>query len=196
MPIYAEPNRPSIKKVSTVEENGYQETFLSMFSHNGTHIDSTKHMNAKGKTLDLLEVDNFVGKAVLIELENKQTIELEYLKEYKDKIDSCDFIIFKSGWDKYWGESKYYEKYPTLSKEAAKYIANTNTKGIGIDMLSVDSYDSTDFAIHHILFEGGKLIVENLINLDKLPQEFLFIAAPLKYNDADGSPIRAMAIVD
>lgn len=63
-------------------------------------------------------------------------------------------------------------------------------------MLSVDSYDSTDFAIHHILFEGGKLIVENLINLDKLPQEFLFIAAPLKYNDADGSPIRAMAIVD
>ena len=58
-------------------------------------------------------------------------------------------------------------------------------------MLSVDSYDSTDFAIHHILLK-----VENLINLDKLPQEFLFIAAPLKYNDADGSPVRAMAIVD
>ena len=39
MPVYAEPNRPDIKKVAIIEENGYQETLISVFSHNGTHQD-------------------------------------------------------------------------------------------------------------------------------------------------------------
>lgn len=196
MPVYSQQNSPDIKKISTIEENGYEETFLSMFSHNGTHIDSTKHMHKYGETLDLLDIDNFVGKAILIEVENKKYIELEELKKYEKNIKSCDYIIFKSGWEKYWGDSKYYEGYPVLTKDAAKYLANSNIKGIGIDMLSVDSYDTIDFDIHHILFEGGKLIVENLMNLNNLPKEFLFIAAPLKYNNADGSPVRAIAMFD
>ena len=86
--------------------------------------------------------------------------------------------------------------YPTLTKEAANYIANTNIKGIGIDMLSVDRYDTSVFEVHHILFEKGKIIIENLTNLETVPEKFLFIAAPFKYNDADGAPVRAIAIVE
>lgn len=196
MPVYSKPNGPNIKKVATIETDGYEETFLSMFSHNGTHMDSTKHMDKDGETLDSLQVENFLGKGLLIDVSNKETIELDYLKEYDDKIQNNDFIIFKSNWSKYWGEEKYYENYPTLSEECAEYIASTSIKGIGMDMLSVDSYDSVDFNIHKILFKGKKLIVENLNNLEGLPEEFLFIATPLKFNNADGSPVRAIAIAD
>ncbi|MGL6106737.1 cyclase family protein [Romboutsia sp.] len=195
MPVYSKPNGPHIKKVATIEANGYEETFLSMFSHNGTHIDSTKHMDKNGETLDDLDIDKFVGNAILIDVTNKEKIELEYLKEYEEKIQNCDFIIFKSGWSEYWGEEKYYEKYPTLTIQAATYIAQTPIKGIGMDMLSVDGYDSVDFNIHKILFKGKKLIVENLTNLKALPSEFLFVATPLKFNNADGSPVRAIGIV-
>ena len=160
MPVYAEPNRPDIKKVAIIEENGYQETLISVFSHNGTHMDSPRHMYTKGETLDKLD------------------------------------IIFKSGWSKFWDKKQYYVGYPTLTKEAANYIANTNIKGIGIDMLSVDRYDTSVFEVHHILFEKGKIIIENLTNLENVPEKFLFIAAPFKYNDADGAPVRAIAIVE
>lgn len=51
-----------------------------------------------------------------------------------------------------------------------------------------------DFIIHHTLFKEGKLIIENLTNLDNLKKEFLFVATPLKYKNADGSPVRAIAI--
>lgn len=196
MPVYSKPNGPNIKKVATIEENGYEETFLSLFSHNGTHIDSTKHMDVNGETLETLDINKFVGKSILIDVTNKDKIELDYLKEYEEKIQNSDFIIFKSGWSEYWGEQKYYENYPILTIEAANYIVQSSIKGIGMDMLSVDSYDSEDFGIHKILFKGKKLIVENLTELKELPNEFLFIAAPLKFNNADGSPVRAIAIVE
>ena len=144
-----------------------------------------------------MDIENFVGKAYVLELEKgNENIELEYLKKYEDEIKNSDFIIFKSGWSKFWDKKQYYVGYPTLTKEAANYIANTNIKGIGIDMLSVDRYDTSVFEVHHILFEKGKIIIENLTNLENVPEKFLFIAAPFKYNDADGAPVRAIAIVE
>jgi kynurenine formamidase len=41
------------------------------------------------------------------------------------------------------------------------------------------------------------VIVENLINLDKIPEGvFVFSALPLKIQNGDGSPIRAVAICE
>ena len=195
MTAYSPDSRAEIQKVATIENNGYEESLLTIYSHNGTHMDSTKHMNINGKTLDTLDIENFVGKAILIDVKDKEYIDLELLKKYEERINECDFVIFNSSWDKFWNTDKYYKDYPVLNKESAKYLANSNIKGIGIDMLSVDTYDSADFEIHSILFDGGKLIVENLTNLENIPNEFLFIAAPLKFNDADGAPVRAMAII-
>lgn len=195
MTAYSPDSRAKIQKVATIENNGYEESLLTIYSHNGTHMDSTKHMNINGKTLDTLDIENFAGKAILIDVKDKEYIDLELLKKYEERINECDFVIFNSSWDKFWNTDKYYKDYPVLNKESAKYLANSNIKGIGIDMLSVDTYDSADFEIHSILFDGEKLIVENLTNLENIPNEFLFIAAPLKFNDADGAPVRAMAII-
>ena len=41
------------------------------------------------------------------------------------------------------------------------------------------------------------MIIENLTNLDKVGGGlFTFAALPLKYKDADGAPIRAVAIME
>ena len=39
------------------------------------------------------------------------------------------------------------------------------------------------------------LILENLCNLDQLPDTFIFLALPLKIRDGSGSPLRAVALV-
>jgi kynurenine formamidase len=40
------------------------------------------------------------------------------------------------------------------------------------------------------------VIVEGLTNLEKLPERFTFAGFPLNIEGRDGSPIRAVAIVD
>jgi len=51
------------------------------------------------------------------------------------------------------------------------------------------------FSVHKILSENNILIVENLINLEKIDSStFDFIILPLKLKDATGSPVRAIAI--
>ena len=45
MTAYSPDSRAKIQKVATIENNGYEESLLTIYSHNGTHMDSTKHMN-------------------------------------------------------------------------------------------------------------------------------------------------------
>lgn len=50
-------------------------------------------------------------------------------------------------------------------------------------------------AIHHILWKGQVVIVEGLTALDQLTEKFVtFVALPLKVQDGDGAPCRALAI--
>jgi arylformamidase len=69
-------------------------------------------------------------------------------------------------------------------------------KGIGLDAISIDPITSTDFAIHHILLSKEILIVENLNNLNAIPVDFFeFFSMPLWIKSADGSPVRAVAMI-
>ncbi|WP_235675799.1 cyclase family protein [Clostridioides difficile] len=52
-------------------------------------------------------------------------------KKYEDENKNSDFIILNQV-GQILDKKQYYVGYPTLTKEAANYIANTNIKGIGI----------------------------------------------------------------
>ncbi|MEI8006019.1 MAG: hypothetical protein WCI48_07415 [Bacteroidota bacterium] len=50
---------------------------------------------------------------------------------------------------------------------------------------------------HFIFLRKEILLIENLTNLDKLPESgFTLQCFPLKVANADGSPVRAVAIID
>ena len=54
------------------------------------------------------------------------------------------------------------------------------------------------YEVHHILQRKPAeiVIVEALANLDTLPEHFTFIGFPLHFEGGDGSPIRAVAVVE
>lgn len=194
MTVYSKDTIPTITKVADIDNDGYQESLMKIYSHNGTHIDSPKHM-VEGSGLDDMDINNFIGQAMIINVEGMLKIELDYIKKYENDLKNIDFLILKSGWSRYWKTKKYFEGYPTLTKEATLYLSKSNLKGLGIDMISVDHYNSNTYENHNILLTYNKIIVENITNLDKVATKFLFSAMPLKYNDADGSPTRAVAII-
>jgi len=52
-----------------------------------------------------------------------------------------------------------------------------------------------DIAIEKLLLEKGIISFENLTNTEKLPESFTFYGVPLNIKEADGSPVRAFAII-
>jgi kynurenine formamidase len=82
-----------------------------------------------------------------------------------------------------------------LSEAAAHWLAGFNFKGIGVDTISFDAHDSSALPIHRIFLTKNIVLVENLVNLEKIPVgEFVFCCLPLKLADTDGAPVRAIAL--
>jgi arylformamidase len=73
-------------------------------------------------------------------------------------------------------------------------VAKKGFKGVGIDSLSIDAINSTDFAIHKIILGANIFVLENVNNLDLVKDKvFEVMCFPLKIEGCDGSPLRVVA---
>lgn len=192
--VYPETALPEFIVSATIENKGYHETFFRFHSHLGTHIDAPAHMLKQGKALDKMDIASFYGKGLIIEMDTKnRNIEKELLINFQNVLKNIDFVLFKTGWSKFWKEKKYFEGFPVLTTEALHYLLQFRLKGIGFDTISADVINGTDFKNHFAIFEKGLIIIENLVfpeNLTETTGEFFCF--PLSYENADGSPVRAV----
>jgi kynurenine formamidase len=80
--------------------------------------------------------------------------------------------------------------------DAAEYLIEKSADALGVDTLSPDNPEAlAKNPIHPVVLEKQMLIIENLCNLDRLPDFFVFLALPLRIKAGSGSPIRAVALV-
>eukprot|EP00764_Aduncisulcus_paluster_P015073 gnl/Carplike_NY0171/941_a1293_1358.p1 GENE.gnl/Carplike_NY0171/941_a1293_1358~~gnl/Carplike_NY0171/941_a1293_1358.p1 ORF type:complete len:213 (-),score=16.20 gnl/Carplike_NY0171/941_a1293_1358:42-680(-) len=196
--VYPGTQPPDIKNVMTIEEDGAAEKYIGMYSHMGTHMDAPAHMVKGGRTLDAYAPSNFIGKAIVIDVTHlKDRIGFEDLLPFGPWLQDVKFVFFKTGWSKHWGTPDYLKGFPTLTKKAANWLCEQRIRGIGLDAISVDSVGDHDFPVHRILLGCEMFIIENLTNLDKLPEKpFDMVCMPLKIEDADGAPARVVAMLD
>ena len=203
---------PSIDRGLTHEKDYCHVDLLKLGSHTGTHIDAPYHFLKDGQRIDEIPVQRFIGNGILIDVSGKSERELidsTELKSYASGITKGDFVILKTGWDRYFGSPKYY-LHPFLSAEGAMLLVDKGVSLVGVDALNVDptyvagkasgpatedlpDEDSYGYPVHDILLSNGILIVENLCNLDKIKAiNGIYSFLPLKLKDSDGSPIRAV----
>ncbi len=192
--IYPGTMGPVIEPSAIISENGYAELSLSMRTHAGTHIDAPCHIVPKTKSLDELPIEKFIGKGVVIDCTNNNSISLDLLKLMEHQIKQSEFILFYTAWQYKWETASYLDDFPTLTIKAIEYLLNFNIKAVGFDVISADKMGSTKLPNHNLLLKNEVLIIENLTNLNKLiGKEFELNCIPLKIEGADGSPVRAFA---
>ena len=199
MPVYPGTEPPVLKTVCTIEDIGFLEKNITMVSHTGTHMDAPAHLIKNAKTLDKFPVGQFYGKALLVDFTNIKgsVIELKPLEHYKETLTKVEFLLIQTGWSKYWGSDKYFVDYPVLSLEAANWLGTFSLKGIGLDTISADKIDTVKYEVHNVFLQNETVIVENLTNLNLLPDNsFTFSCFPMSFENADGSPVRAVGIVE
>lgn len=200
---HGQPNFPYDPKISvlvhnTIESIGYNITEFSMSTHQGTHLDAPYHFYDDGKTVDEMSLDQFYGPARLVDLapgsylEEETPLTIEMFEPHEDKFEPGAKVIYRTGWDRKFGSSNFFSGFPTLTVEAAQWIADHNIELLGMDTPT----PSTDWKEVHLtlLAEGVEIvIVEGLTNLDRLPEQFTFMGFPLNIKGRDGAPIRAVA---
>lgn len=202
MPVYPGTEQPVITTGCSIDEIGFLEKKITFYSHTGTHIDAPAHLLKGHSTLDMLPIEQFHGPALMLDFDNStastttNTIGIKELEPYKDKIKDVDFLLLHTTWSQHWGSEKYFSNFPVLSVEAAHWLSNFSLKGLGLDTISADTADTQEYPVHKTLLRKDMIIIENLTNLASLScAQFEFSCFPLSFEDADGSPVRAVAYV-
>jgi len=189
---------PSITRGLVHEDDYCHVDRLNLGSHTGTHIDAPYHFLASGAKMDEFDVNRFVGNGVVVDVTGKtanEAIDAADLASYKQKLKEGDFVMFHTGWDRYFGQELYLN-HPYLSPDCAEALVSMGVSLVGVDFLNVDPTKQEVFPVHDILLSKDILIVENIANLIEIGEEqawFSFL--PLKV-PSDGSPVRAIAIVE
>ena len=107
-----------------------------------------------------------------------------------------DYLLLQTGWDQYWGRDEYLD-HPYISREAAQLIVDSGISIVAVDFLNVDPTLHDQWEAHPLLLSSDVLIVENIANSLALSpgRRYCFSFAPMKLQDSDGAPIRALAWV-
>ena len=200
MPVYPGGLSPHLAEGASFEADGFRETLLSLPSHTGTHIDAPAHLLKDGKTLDRFPPEQFFGSALVIDCTRQApgtSIALSCRDGVRQLADAADFLLFYTGWNKKWGTVDYFSGFPCFSTALSKYLAVSGKKGVGIDAISVDPVGSKLDNHLALLSAGSLVILENLCGLERLGRApFTLVAAPLKFENADGAPARVFALLD
>ncbi len=201
MPVYPGTEPPCLAPASTYERDGFRETLLTLFSHTGTHMDAPNHLFPDRPTLDALAVDQFAGRALVVDCTGVPAggrIGMERIEAVRPLADQADFLLLRTGWDAHWGTPAYFGDYPVIAQEVADYLVASRKKGVGLDVIGIDPISDGGLSLHRSLFSrAGIVVVENLCCLDQCGEGlFTFLALPLKYRNADGAPVRAVALLD
>ena len=198
MPVYPGSAPPEIRAAFTVERDGFAEQWIGLFTHTGTHIDAPAHMLAGAPTLDRLPVGQFFGPARVVDVAARPgpEISLALLEARQADLEGAEFVLFHTGWSGKWGQEAYFTGFPVLAPEAARWLCGRGLKGLGFDAISIDPVATQTYENHHICFQAGLILIENLTGLEPLiGRPFLFSCLPLKLEQAYGSPVRAVAMI-
>ncbi|QQS49747.1 MAG: cyclase family protein [Bacteroidota bacterium] len=194
MPVYPGTDSPRFISNCTHEKDGFAELLIQMQSHTGTHLDAPAHILPEGKSLSDFDAGFFCGLGLVFPLSHQEEMNSKTLEKNRELIAQADFILLHTQWDSHWGTPKYFEGFPAPSQKLLLNLLKFNLKGLGIDAISIDPVGSSNLPNHHIWLGSNRVIIENLTNLQQLPNQlFEFFCLPLPIKLGDGSPVRAIA---
>ena len=185
---------------STMQE-GYNTTLLHLYSHASTHADAPRHFLNDGKTLEAVDLQKCVGPALVIDVTHRAPNDLITVADLGQRAADVmpgSRVLLHTGWSSHAELPDYRTHFPRISRELAHWLVAKGVWLVGVEMPSVASIqDKVELTeVHQILLGAEIVIVECLTNLHLLPAEVFLIALPLKIKGGDGSPVRAVALVE
>ena len=163
--------------------------------HSGTHVDAPAHFIEGGAKVESLPLESLIGEAEVVEVANDiMAIDERFV------VANCSRgsrrILFKTRNSEFWNNTQdgFREDFTYIEPGAAKLLADSGVKLVGIDYLSVEQFNTDHFGTHHALLSKGIVILEGL-DLRAVPGGFYeLMCLPLKIagGSGDGAPARVV----
>jgi arylformamidase len=164
---------------------------ISLGSHTGTHMDAPIHFVHGGEGMDRMPLDATVGRARVIEIQDPISIKPDELDPHG--IGRDERVLFKTRNSSLgWWTHDFIEDFVYVSQEAARYLADHEVRTVGVDYLSVGGFQKDGVETHQALLGAGIWVIEGLDLSRVRPGEYELICLPLKVEDGDGAPARAI----
>jgi kynurenine formamidase len=201
------------KVVATQEKDGYFARSFFTLEHYGTHMDAPAHFPPGKEFLDQISVEHLFAPAVVIDVREEaakdpdyrlRVMRVEKWEAMHGRIPRGAVVLLRTGWALRWPDQARYRNtdaagvmhFPGFSVEAARLLIERGAVGVGIDTLSIDYGPSKDFEVHRVTLPAGLYQLENLANMDQLPEAGAFlISAPIKLEGGSGGPVRVFALL-
>jgi kynurenine formamidase len=185
--------------------------------HGGTHLDAPVHFARGKKSADEIPLSSLVGPLVVIDVTEAAKADVDYRVTVADlaawetahgRIPEGAIVVMRSGWSDRWpdrarvlgtdepGDTENLH-FPGFSKEAATFLVEQReVDALGVDTPSIDHGPSRDFIVHQIVNGADKPGLENIANLEEVPEVgATLIALPMKIGGGSGAPVRVIAVL-
>lgn len=177
---------PTLRRLATFSGGSpYALTALSCSCHCGTHIDAPAHFIEGGDDIAGVPIEYLVGPADVVMLSRSGPIAIDELAKAVKR--PAERVLFRGGPDRY-GETFW------LEPNAAEWLVSKGVRLVGTTCMSIDAPDSSSFATHKALLGHGCCVLEHLYLERIAPGAYFLVCAPLKWRDAEASPVRPLLI--
>lgn len=164
---------------------------VSMSVHTATHMDAPSHFTKLRTGIDKMPLSAVVGNVRVIEIDDGETIGVGEMRPHR--IRKGERILFKTRNSKRkWDKKPFDEKFVHLSTEAAKYLVDRQVQTIGVDYLSIGGYEGNVVEVHHIILNARIWVIEGLDLSRVEPGDYELICLPIKIENCEGAPARAL----
>jgi kynurenine formamidase len=176
-------------------------------------VDAPVHFLPGDRDIASMPADQWIGEAAVVDLthlgDNGEVSGGE-LEQHAGHVRRGDIVLLRTDWprkvsvdsEKFWREAPY------TARSACDWLVRCGVKAVGYDYPPDYCIRTTIFApgtkvtrgecvTHDVFFPAGITVIEYLTNLDQIgAARCRFLALPLRIEGADGSPVRAVALID
>ena len=176
-------------------------------------MDAPLHFLPDGRDIATMPVDQWVGDAAVVDLthlgENGEVSAAE-LEKHAGHVRAGDIVLLRTDWPRKMSvdREEFWSRGPYTGPTGCDWLIGKRVKAVGYDYPPDECIRDTigaarrkpardEYTTHARFFPAGITVIEYITNLDQIgAPRCRFMALPLRIEGADGSPVRAIALVD
>ena len=157
--------------------------------HAGAHADAPLHYHADGASAAEVGLDAYIGPCVVVDATGcGPLIDRDFVERV---LPTSEALVLFRTFTRFpvdaWPDS-----FTAVEAGAIAYLASRGVVLIGVDAPSLDPQASKTMDAHKAVLAADMRVLEGLVLDDVPPGRYELIALPLKLEDLDASPVRAV----
>ncbi|WP_157936820.1 cyclase family protein [Geodermatophilus chilensis] len=164
---------------------------LTCSLHCGTHVDAPVHFFDGQPGVDTVPIETLIGP---VWVADATALDGDVDRAALDRVDipeEATRVLFKTSNSALWNAPTFVEEFVAVAPDAATELARRGIRLVGIDYLSIATYQDPA-PTHEALLCAGVTIVETLDLRAVDPGWWTLTCLPLRIPGADGAPARAV----